>query len=248
MITASDTPQNEFLQAPRVVGVATSRRDLLAAGRLAPGGLDALELRLDAFPEENDAEAAALAAGAGLPVILTLRHHSEGGLARIPNLRRARRAAAALRILDEALRAGSRARARPLFADIELRQLPAMGALAGAVRETGSGLVLSFHDFCGTPPSARLLALAKQARRAGADVVKIACTPNSARDLAALFGFAALWRNRAPLALMGMGPFGPESRLLFARLGSALNYGHLGAPSAPGQWPAAKLKAALSAC
>ena len=48
-----------------------------------------------------------------------------------------------------------------------------------------------------------------------------------------------------PLSVMGMGPLGKASRLLFARAGSLLNYGYLGEPQVSGQWSALTLKARL---
>ncbi|CAJ0600679.1 unnamed protein product [Cylicocyclus nassatus] len=42
-----------------------------------------------------------------------------------------------------------------------------------------------------------------------------------------------------PMAVMGMGPLGAASRLLYAQHGSKLVYGYLGeTPTAPGQWSA----------
>jgi 3-dehydroquinate dehydratase I len=50
------------------------------------------------------------------------------------------------------------------------------------------------------------------------------------------------------VATMGMGPLAAASRVRCALAGSVLNYGYLGeAPTAPGQWPAAKLRAAIRA-
>ena len=45
---------------------------------------------------------------------------------------------------------------------------------------------------------------------------------------------------------MGMGVFGKVSRLALAKAGSALNYGYLDRPNAPGQWEARELKKLIS--
>ena len=45
---------------------------------------------------------------------------------------------------------------------------------------------------------------------------------------------------------MGMGPLGKVSRLLFAQLGSVLNYGFLHEAQVSGQWEATLLKQRLS--
>ncbi|MDB4288703.1 hypothetical protein N9947_01920 [bacterium] len=45
------------------------------------------------------------------------------------------------------------------------------------------------------------------------------------------------------LSVMGMGPLGGEARPEMMKMGSLLNYGYLGeTPTAPNQWPVAKLK------
>ena len=72
--------------------------------------------------------------------------------------------------------------------------------------------------------------------------------PSSDRTAADLGRLLALFANRPPLPLsvMGMGPYGKMSRLLFARVGSVLNYGYLHRPNASGQWEARVLKARVS--
>jgi 3-dehydroquinate dehydratase-1 len=44
---------------------------------------------------------------------------------------------------------------------------------------------------------------------------------------------------------MGMGQLGCASRLLFAKAGSVLNYGWLGAPQVAGQWGAREFRRLL---
>ncbi len=250
MITSSNKLQKEFLLGPpRVVGVALSREDLLTARRLLPGSVDALELRQDAFLPEEESAAIKMAGQIGSPLILTLRHFSEGGHAKITNRQRLQRSAAALQLLTEvgyATNAQQGQTTRCVFVDIELRQITRLRKFYSITEKYQAGLIMSYHNFRATPSAGRLLSLAKKACSLRADVVKIACTPQSARDLAAMFSLLAFWRNRTPLALMGMGPLGPESRVLLARLGSILNYGYLRRPSAPGQLEAVKLKRLLS--
>jgi 3-dehydroquinate dehydratase I len=99
----------------------------------------------------------------------------------------------------------------------------------------------SFHDFAGTPAADDLRRMRDMAFEAGADIVKFAATLHSTADLATL---AALLEEpgHPPLSVMGMGKLGRISRLIFAQLGSVLNYGYLDRPTVPGQWKATRLK------
>jgi len=107
--------------------------------------------------------------------------------------------------------------------------------------------IISHHDFHKTPSLARLRTLCQAARRAGADVFKVAAVADKARDVAVLLDFLTERRAASPaLAVMGMGAFGKVSRLVFAQAGSVLNYGYLDRPQVPGQWPAELLKQRLA--
>lgn len=78
-------------------------------------------------------------------------------------------------------------------------------------------------------------------------MVKIAVYHNSLDDLHAC---ACLMQEAQPIAtsMMGIGPLAPVSRVLYAQLGSLLNYGYLGdKETAPGQWPASLLSQAIRA-
>ena len=75
--------------------------------------------------------------------------------------------------------------------------------------------------------------------------MKVAARTNSLKDLATLIGLLEKQGN-PQLSVMGMGPYGKISRLLFARAGSVLNYGYLEQPQVPGQWEATVLKQRLS--
>ena len=86
-----------------------------------------------------------------------------------------------------------------------------------------------------------------RAQASGADVAKVAVTVIDPVDLT-LFESLLADMSGSPFSLMGMGPYGPVSRVLAAQHGSLLNYGYLGSePTAPGQWPARLLKEVLAA-
>ncbi len=212
-----------------VVGTVHSEGSLRSALRIAPPALDLLEFRVDAFAPDSRSLLAA-APRMKLPLIVTVRHPAEGGA-----------------------HALSAARRRELFfdflphaslLDVELRAVGTLKDVLAAARANGVRVIASSHDFRRTPSSTELRRRVVQARRAGADVCKIAAflrTPSDFARLVALFA----QRPTLPLSVMGMGPLGKVSRLLFSRLGSVLNYGYLHRPNADGQWEARELKARL---
>ena len=91
-----------------------------------------------------------------------------------------------------------------------------------------------------------LLAKLAAMHEAGADIAKFAFRLDDPADIQAVVGILRA-DSPLPLAVMGMGPLAPASRLLAAQLGSVLNYGYLGSePTAPGQWSARLLKEAVN--
>jgi 3-dehydroquinate dehydratase-1 len=217
---------------PAVVGIVHSGASLAAARRIRAEGCDWLELRVDGFfPDVGNLLRVAPRLAA--PRIVTVRHSSEGGMARGISARQ-RRA-----LYGDFLEVAG-------LVDIELRQAGAMKEVIRQAKEAGVGVMLSHHDFRRTPPVAKLRALARQAREAGADIFKVAAMTRSARDLAMLIEFLADEKSALPLAVMGMGTYGKISRLVLAQAGSCLNYGYLGEPNAGGQWPVALLKARIA--
>lgn len=166
--------------------------------------------------------------GLPLPVVLTVRRKDEGGF----------------RAWTDRERLGYYLDLLPGAAavDLELRSLRALAQVAA--RRGKKPLVLSFHDFKGTPSLAKLRAVVAKGRDAGADVVKIAGMTETPGDVARLL--ALLEGSDKPLAVMGMGRLGRASRLLFAKAGSVLNYGWLDRPQVPGQWSAADFRDLLA--
>ncbi len=220
-----------LLQQTLVVGSISLNASLERLPSLAQSdATDVLELRLDCFPE-HVSRLQAIAPQLALPLLVTARCPAEGGLH-------------ALSVAERS------ALLRPLLPhaavwDVEIASLAEMADLVAEVRASPTLVLASFHDFTGTPSLDRLLELQAQALAAGADGVKFATTLRSSQDLAVLM---ALLRQpeHPPLSVMGMGLLGKISRLVLAELGSCLNYGYLDAPTVPGQWPAARLKAVLA--
>ncbi|MEX1044534.1 MAG: type I 3-dehydroquinate dehydratase [Chthoniobacterales bacterium] len=211
---------------PRVVATVHSLRGLREAGQLRRGEVDFLEVRLDLLAGAVTALRTALPTWR-VPVLLTARHPAEGGAKKITA---SRRRDLLLEFLPQAA-----------AVDIELRSVGTLAPVLRQAQTLGLQRLVSFHDFGGTPSLARLRKVAAAARRAGADLVKIATQLRNPHDLAVLLELQASLPDVA-LATMGMGPLGRVSRLALAAAGSQLNYGYLDRPQVPGQWPALELK------
>jgi 3-dehydroquinate dehydratase-1 len=212
------------LDRANVVGVIHTAGGFAAAVK---SRVDAVEVRADALPQPPDPERIAQLS---LPAILTVRRHDEGGA----------------RPLADEVRLALYLELLPTAAavDIEGKSLSALGELVTAARKTKATVIVSFHDFQGTPSLPRLRTWMAKALDGGADVVKIASVTEKPGDVARLL--TLLDAATSPLAVMGMGTLGRASRLLFARAGSVLNYGWLDKPQVPGQWSAPDLRDLLA--
>lgn len=191
---------------------------------------DVLELRADALGTGADIDAL-LATPCPLPVLVTTRHADEGGCRAIPE---PERVALAEKLL-------------PLASaiDWEIAHLASAAALIAEAKSRGVVVIASAHDFERTPSLEYMKERERIARAAGAHVVKFAFRLNSVEDI--MTGVELLRCAEGPMAVMGMGPLGAVSRLLYAQHGSVLTYGYLGTtPTAPGQWAASLCKLALS--
>jgi 3-dehydroquinate dehydratase-1 len=181
---------------------------------------------VDTWPDRA-LRGAEIAASCDVPVLVTVRRPEEGGQ---NNLSAAERGRLARLFLPVAA-----------LLDVEIASFGEMAPLIADAKAGGSIIVASFHDFTATPPLDELKRRRDAALAAGADLVKFAATLHSTADMAVL---AALLEEpgHPPLSVMGMGHLGRVSRLLFAQLGSVLNYGYLDKATVPGQWPAARLR------
>ena len=206
-----------------------SQAGLRLAGRLGPGDVDLLEIRVDALADKL-AGVRRLAVDAKLPILLTVRHPAEGGIGNLST-------AARKRLIAEFLPSAA-------LLDVELRSVAAMGEVIAEAKARGIRVVISNHHFRRTPALAQMREHRRRAFAAGADVFKLACLADDSGAVARLIEFVGD-RKTGPVAAMGMGKFGQVSRLALACAGSTLNYGYLDRPNAPGQWEARELKALL---
>lgn len=198
----------------RIVQVVTGRTMAeIRAGRDAARDADLVELRLDGVA---DLDVAGALADRPRPVIVTCRAAWEGGAFQGSEADR-------LAALGQAIRLGAE------YVDVEWRadrrSLPA--AAPGQ-------LVLSHHDFTGTPADLADRVRAMRAERPG--LVKVAVTPAALRDLIVLRDAT---RMDEPHVAIAMGFVGQISRVCPGRFGSAWTYA---GTNAPGQLSARELR------
>jgi 3-dehydroquinate dehydratase-1 len=213
-----------------IAAVTTELSDERAARVLA----DAVEFRLDGADsplealEDYDGE---------LPVIATNRPESEGGdVPDGPDRLATLRSAAA----DPATAA----------VDVELAAVERGDAAAviETARETDTNVIVSAHDFEGTPAPARLDALLADAAEAG-DVAKLATTATDPGDVLDLMRATLdATRSGATVATMAMGEPGRHSRAIAPLYGSKIGYGSIrpGRELAPGQFDIETLRGLVS--
>lgn len=213
----------------QIVAVVSSPSDLARALRLRSVP-DLLELRLDSlFPLLDRLEAAIPRLHA--PLIVTARDPREGGANELSLP--ARREILA-RFLPYAT-----------YLDVELASVRPFGSVLRNPSARRVRRIFSFHDFAKTPAPAVLSRKADLAVTLGADVFKLATRVETTIELDWLLAFFDDNRAKLPIAAMGVGALGSQSRIELARRGSVLNYAHLGDPQAAGQLSILQLRATL---
>jgi 3-dehydroquinate dehydratase-1 len=189
---------------------------------------DCVEFRMDLAGDPLDA----LAAYEGeLPLLVTDRPEWEGGEAadegRVDTLVAA--------VEHDAVAA----------VDVELHEVVGGNGLAvvDAARESGAKVVVSTHDFEGTPPRNELRRLVERASEYG-DVAKLAVTAESLDDTLALLAVTRAHSTAGrTVATMAMGEVGRHTRVVAPLYGSSIGYAPVDPTraTAPGQYDLATL-------
>src|SRR5437870_4959563 len=178
-------------EVPRVVGTLSALSENLDSWvRSIP--CDIVEVRLDQMSQGDDGlNCCQVIQGAGVPVILTIRHESEGGKWSGSEERR-------LELFEQGLREVS-------AVDVELKS-PIAVRVAEAAKRLHKASIVSFHDFARTPPLAELEAAVAKAQ-GFASIVKITTMVSTEEDIHIL---RQLLKERweVPLCVMGMGELG----------------------------------------
>lgn len=206
---------------------------------------DMVELRVDYWDFVEDVERSLSLLGkvrerlSGIPLLLTCRDPSEGGARFVPlELRR--------ELYFRSMENG--------FVDMVDVELARGYSYIEQIRALASGkgiaLVISWHDFSGTPSGDFILSVISRQVFCGADVAKVAVMAKREEDLETLLSAtrrARLLFPEVPLITMSMGEKGVLSRLMGFAFGSDLTFAALSGASAPGQVPATLLRSIFEA-
>jgi 3-dehydroquinate dehydratase type I len=208
--------------------VETTVEKALIAVREVNRWADLIELRADYLKQVN---LALLLKNRQKPFIVTHRRIEEGGKYKREERKR-------LAIFKDAIDLGAD------YIDVELATERA--SLWGLIRnKKRTQIVLSFHDFRGTPSLKELQRLFDQMIRLGAEVIKIVAFARSWEDNLTILSLIPLAKARKQeIVAFCMGGKGKISRLFSPFLGAAWTYASLNKvkASAPGQLTVRELK------
>jgi 3-dehydroquinate dehydratase I len=214
--------------------MAEESNDILAAVPSVASLIDVIEIRLDGL---RDPRIASCIASLPKPVLVTNRPAWEGG--RFTGSERER-----IDLLCQALQWGAR------YVDIELLAAPDLRArVQQEAKKFGAQVIISNHDFQGTPTAEQLRVTLRQMISSGADIGKIVTTAASPEDaLRILSLLEEAMAARFPLSAFAMGVAGAISRLATLYLGGFMTYAALSPEqaTAPGQITVQNLHALLS--
>jgi len=188
------------------------------------GGADLIELRVDLFSDTSlpfVREKIEEVHEEGLGTILTVRIPEEGGRE--------------VKNREEILR-----ELAPLsdYTDVELRRKGELLLVGERVRKAGKKLIVSYHDFEGTPPTWILKEVLREGRRFGG-IPKVAVMARDYGDAARLLCVAK--EVPGDKVVIAMGEKGKVSRVAGALFGSVISYASLKRSTAPGQLPLKEL-------
>jgi 3-dehydroquinate dehydratase-1 len=184
-----------------------------------------IEVRLDLVAADPMETMKAIRKATNQPIIATNRLTTEGG--RFEGSERKR-----IELLLEASDYAD-------YVDIELRS----GLRNEFMSKVNKPVIVSYHDFSGTPRREELQAMLEEMKHTGAAIAKIAITPMSLKDNLSILDF--LLDADMPLCIIAMGELGRHMRAVAPIYGSLLTYGYVAEPTAPGQMKVADLKAAM---
>ncbi|WP_339189639.1 type I 3-dehydroquinate dehydratase [Paenibacillus sp. FSL P2-0121] len=205
---------------------------------------DLVEWRTDFFAEVEDVAAVKNALSEicsvipDLPLIFTFRSAKEGGEKQVSTeyytaLNKAAAESGLVDIIDV-----------ELFNDEQDVKL-----LVEAAHAHNVSVIISNHDFQGTPPKEEIISRLCKAQELGGDLPKIAVMPRDAGDVLTLLEATHIMKEKyadRPIITMSMAGAGVISRLAGEVFGSTLTFGAAHKPSAPGQVAVAELRNTLS--
>lgn len=227
---------------PVMAGSLTQLQEFAALARETQG-IDVLEWRVDAFIAADPAHAEfeqlrsayAVLAATDLPVLVTVRSKAQGGLVAFSA---GDYAALVTRLLD----------LQPAAIDVEVAHIESP-ELVKLAKDARVPVVVSDHDWHGTPMVSAMVARLEDMAHIGADVAKIAVTPQMADETLDLLAACHAANDTLDIPVIGiaMGELGRASRVIGQDFGSAATFAALDAASAPGQLSVANMRDVLNA-
>jgi 3-dehydroquinate dehydratase-1 len=194
-------------------------------GVLAAGDSDMIELRLDLITTDPIEAIKAVRKATIKPIIATNRLKAEGGKFEGNERERCELLIQASIYAD--------------YVDIELRA----ELRDEFVRNVNKPVIISYHDFQGTPDLMEMRSILRNMKKAGAAIAKIAVTPSKMKDNLQILEF--LLEADMPLCIIAMGKLGRHLRAVAPLYGSVLTYGYVFEAMAPGQMSVKELKEAM---
>lgn len=109
-----------------------------------------------------------------------------------------------------------------------------------SAHELGKTVIVSHHDFNGTPSFEKMQSILGMIWKCGGDIAKFAAKANSPADTINLL--QVTHEATKPVCMISMGDLGKHTRVIAPLYGSVLTYGVVGEAVAPGQLSIAELK------
>ena len=208
--------------------IETTIKNALQAIKKANRVADLVELRMDYLKKP---ELTPLLKDRQKPFIVTFRRSEEGGRYKGDQKRRKT-------VFKEAIDLGTE------YVDVEMRSDRSL--LQNLIEnKNGTKIILSFHDFRGTPSPTELKGLFDRMMQWGADVIKIVTFARSWEDNLTVLSLIPYAGNRKQkIVTFCMGEKGKMSRVFSPMMGAAWTYAALSEKqtSAPGQLTVEEIK------
>ena len=194
-------------------------------------GCDMVEFRADHYEHVLEMDqirslAAEVRATARKPMIFTFRRYEEGGKVKT-----------SLKYYTDLLKMVAMNGFAEIV-DVEMSAVEDDGSLIPMLKELGSHIILSRHNFDSTPTQPEILNTFLNMGKMGADIIKVAYMPNSKRDVLNLINATEEMTSNysgCPVVAISMGHLGMITRILGEFIESAISFASITKASAPGQ-------------
>ena len=216
------------LNLKRSIVASLGKNPLDSAIKAKELGADILEIRIDLL-DMNAYQLLQDLRELDLPIIITNRMKQEGGAWKGTEEERIDMLVSLLPLVDAV--------------DIELGATK-RDTVVKRAKNTGKTVIISTHDFQGTPGYDEMKDIIRESFDAGADIAKLAVMPGSLEDVLHLLEVTL--HAEGAVCTIAMGETGRHSRVIAPIYGSVMTYGYVGIATAPGQLRVDELKTILS--